>query len=1095
MIPQAREAGLLNGHPPVEPCQDSEILLRATASLQGALRLDDVLDQLLRSATQTLGVERAEIYLYDERDQLLIGRHATSRSQEGGEQNPSGGPQIKIPITDTCEVMSAAVLTRKAHTIDDLREPAGDLRLHDLLLGRGQGGSFAAIPLVAFSEVVGVLTLEDHRGLQSLRRPSQLLDTFAAQAGLALERARLHEERERSVKELTFLQKASAAIQGSLPLPEILQRVLEGVIEGLDVDRATLFLYDAGSSTLRGARAAVRSPETGGVAAAPEEIEGPSWLAWLQDTLQGIEIPVGGAGEVMSATVLERRPFVMGDTRGSNNSMDIADAVISALQTRSFATAPLLANDRVVGVLTVDNFRRRSGFRGRLHLLMAYAAQAAPAILRTLLEEELRASEQHYRQFVEHSPDGIVETTLDGRIVACNDGLLRLLGYRREELLAMNARSVYANPDQRDKMVDSLAERGIVESLDVEVMRKGGGTAFVNFSARLRRGAGEPVIQCIIRDATERYEVERRMRMFNDVVTYSPDAIATIDPTGNVSSWNMGAQSIFGYTSEEMIGRQYRTIVPPDRIDEYLNDIKARVENEGHLVGFETERLHKDGRRIPVCVTVSRLKFNGGPDMGWSVVVRDITDRKREGERRALLSSITEQSPDAILSVDHGGRITSWNSGAEKMFGYPAGEIVGNSWLELAPSDREPEYHAMMSRPHANESQDGGSRAGAAPRAIDTVARTRDAKLLPVRLSASVLRSESGAEVGWSVILRDLTEQRSLAEMSERLQEELYSRNRLEGIVGHSRVMEEVRERIRRVARFNSSVMIIGPSGTGKEIAANAIHYNSSRRQRPFIKVNCAAIPEELLETELFGIERNVATGVDGRMGRFELADGGTLFLDEIGDMSLATQAKILRVLQEREFERVGGKKVIKVDVRILAATNKDLEAEIKSRRFRDDLFYRLNVIVIALPPLVDRREDIDPLVDHFLEKFTRENNLPKRRLSLSARMILNEYPWPGNVRELEHCIERAVVMGEGSEIAEVDLPPSILIWRNLGGAGSQEGHGGLHDILKRVERRAVLEALERCGWVQARAARMLGISERSMWYRVKKLELRAPTR
>jgi DNA-binding NtrC family response regulator len=181
------------------------------------------------------------------------------------------------------------------------------------------------------------------------------------------------------------------------------------------------------------------------------------------------------------------------------------------------------------------------------------------------------------------------------------------------------------------------------------------------------------------------------------------------------------------------------------------------------------------------------------------------------------------------------------------------------------------------------------------------------------------------------------------------------------------------------------------------------------------------------------------------------------------------------------------------VDVRIIAATNKNLEAEIQARRFREDLYYRLNVIVIALPPLAQRREDIDPLIDHFLERFTRENGLPRKRLSLPARLVLNEYEWPGNVRELEHCIERAVIMSEGTEITEADLPPGILIWKEMGGAtaaGAASGKGGLSQILRQVERRAVLEALERSGGVQARAARLLGISERSMWYRVKKLGL-----
>jgi Nif-specific regulatory protein len=305
--------------------------------------------------------------------------------------------------------------------------------------------------------------------------------------------------------------------------------------------------------------------------------------------------------------------------------------------------------------------------------------------------------------------------------------------------------------------------------------------------------------------------------------------------------------------------------------------------------------------------------------------------------------------------------------------------------------------------------------------------------------------------------------------------------------------MEDVRERARRVAQFSSSVLLIGGSGTGKEIVANAIHYNSPRRLQPFIKVNCAAIPEDLLESELFGIERNVATGVDSRMGRFEMAAGGTLFLDEIGDMSLHTQAKILRALQEKEIERVGGKKVVKVDVRIIAASNKDLEAEIRSRRFREDLYYRLNVIVINLPPLAERREDIDPLIDHFMDKYSHEHELPRKRISHAARSLLNNYPWPGNVRELEHCVERAIVMSEGAEIDEPDLPHGLLQWKSRNEA--PQDAGSLSQAMRRLERRAVVDALERSGWVQARAAKLLGISERSMWYRVKKLGLTPPAR
>jgi len=1067
------------------------------APFEPALSLEEVFDQILRGAIEYLDVERADLYLLDERETVLVGQHGLLRDRTGGRQTVSGVRGAKIPITDTLELMSAAVLTRSPRFIDEANE--AERRDEGNLVAKGRdphhSGSFAVAPLTAGGRALGAIAFYDAPGSRSLRGKNSLLEGFGMQAGLAVERARLFEDRGRALKELTDLLRVTAALQGSLPLSEIGQRIVDGAVEVLGVDRAILFLYDPDRNLLEGAAAGLsRTAEEGGKG---------DPRAQLSRVVRGIGIPVAGMDEALSAVVVGRRPISVDVGQVGLDSpagMRIAEPLLAKLQLRWFAAAPLRGEDRVMGVLVLDNISRKSALSERLHLLLAYTGQAGLAIGRTLVEESLRASERRYRQFIERSPDGIVESSLDGRILACNDALLKLLGYEREELMGMNAREVYVDPAQREQLLRANTERGQVEEMEIAVKRKDGGIAYVSASTRLRQGSGEPVLEAIVRDVTERYEVERRLRTLTDVVTYSADGIISLDAGARISSWNKGAELMLGYTAQEVTGKPYQTIVPPELMQELCEVIKPRVEKEGHLQGFETERLHKDGRRIPVSATVTRLRDvpdGNGPDLGWSVILRDITQRKRDEEQRRLLSSITEQSPDGILSIDPEGKITSWNRGAERMFGYAAAEIVGRPWLDLAPFDREEEYRMVTARPAAAGSALGPDD----PRVVDTLARTREGRLLPVRLSATVLRSGeagNGHEVGWTVILRDLTEQKNLAEISERLQEELYSRNRLEGIVGNSRDMEEVRDRIRRVSRFNSSVMLVGQSGTGKEVVANAIHYNSLRRQRPLIKVNCAAIPEDLLESELFGIESNVATGVDGRIGRFEMADGGTLFLDEIGDMSLPTQAKILRVLQEREFERVGGKQVIKVDVRIIAATNKDLESEIKARRFREDLYYRLNVIVITLPPLCQRREDIDPLIDHFLAKVSRENDLPRKKLSLKVRMLLNEYDWPGNVRELQHCIERAVVMGEEPEIEETDLPPHILFWKELGGqspAIDSSGRRGLPEILHQAERRAVLEALQRSGWVQARAARMLGISERSMWYRVKKLGLERPAR
>ena len=247
------------------------------------------------------------------------------------------------------------------------------------------------------------------------------------------------------------------------------------------------------------------------------------------------------------------------------------------------------------------------------------------------------------------------------------------------------------------------------------------------------------------------------------------------------------------------------------------------------------------------------------------------------------------------------------------------------------------------------------------------------------------------------------------------------------GLTGESAAIKKVKEEIARVAPTDATVLIMGESGVGKEVAARMIHALSRRREGPFIEVNCAAIPEELIESELFGHEKGAFTGAtSAKRGKFDLANGGTLFLDEIGDMSLSAQAKVLRVLQEKRFERVGGTRTIEVDVRVIAATNKDLREEIKKGRFREDLFFRLNVVPIVIPPLRERKEDIPVLVEEFLLELSRHSGLGKKRLSPEALEILKRYPWPGNVRELRNLIERLVIMARGEEILPEDLPPEI---------------------------------------------------------------------
>jgi Nif-specific regulatory protein len=297
--------------------------------------------------------------------------------------------------------------------------------------------------------------------------------------------------------------------------------------------------------------------------------------------------------------------------------------------------------------------------------------------------------------------------------------------------------------------------------------------------------------------------------------------------------------------------------------------------------------------------------------------------------------------------------------------------------------------------------------------------------------------------------------------------------------------MQRVYEAVAQVARTNTTVLIRGESGTGKELIAQAIHYNSLRAKKPFIKVSCAALPETLIESELFGYEKGAFTGAqDRRKGRFELAQGGTLFLDEIGDVHLPTQVKLLRVLQEREFERLGGTEVVKVNVRLVAATNKDMEQAIEQGTFREDLFYRLNVFAIFIPPLRERKPDVLLLADHFLQRFASEHGKDIRRISTPAIDMLTAYHWPGNVRELQNVIERAVLVCDGQVVHAHHLPPTL----QTAEASGTVMNVSLSEAVDAYERDLIQDALKSTRGNRAKAARLMRTTDRIFNYKVRTL-------
>lgn len=336
------------------------------------------------------------------------------------------------------------------------------------------------------------------------------------------------------------------------------------------------------------------------------------------------------------------------------------------------------------------------------------------------------------------------------------------------------------------------------------------------------------------------------------------------------------------------------------------------------------------------------------------------------------------------------------------------------------------------------------------------------------------------------LLTKRCTKLRSLEAENLRLKEEIERQSRFQGIVGKSPPMQEVFELIEVVTQNTATVLIIGESGTGKELVANAIHHRSPRKDGPFIKVNCAALPETLLESELFGHEKGAFTGaIRQRKGRFELADGGTLFLDEVGEIPLSLQVKLLRVLQEREFERLGGAETLKVDVRIICATKRDLTEGVKKGTFREDLYYRLNVIPIYLPPLRKRKEDIPLLVDHFLRLYSQKMGRAEKGISEEALGLLMNYDYPGNVRELENAIERAVALGKGEAIGPSDLPITLREGKGLPPPPSSLPGRTLVEALQEYEKACIMEALRRAGGMKGKAAELLGISRKTLWEKV----------
>jgi len=451
-----------------------------------------------------------------------------------------------------------------------------------------------------------------------------------------------------------------------------------------------------------------------------------------------------------------------------------------------------------------------------------------------------------------------------------------------------------------------------------------------------------------------------------------------------------------------------------------------------------------------------------------------------EEEYSQYWKTIVDTMADGLMVVDSEGVIISINKALETITGYSKDELVGQSCAILdcdtcfgARAEGHDKYCALFKEGHVTRRK--------------CTLRKKDGKPLYVHKNAAVLKDSDGRVLGGVETLTDLTEVVTKEQVISRLRRELSGEDGFHGILGRSSAMLQVFDLISSSAQSEAPVIIYGDSGTGKELVASAIHKLGPRRKAPFIKVNCAALSESLLESELFGHVKGAFTGADRtRLGRFEAANGGDIFLDEIGDLPLSTQVKLLRVLQEKEIEKVGDHRPISIDVRILAATNKDLHRLMEEGRFRQDLYYRIGVIPIILPPLWERREDIPLLVETFINRIRLKTDKPITGMSKDALDLLLRYDWPGNVRELINVIEYAFVLCHEDEIMPNHLPARVTGEQSRVTPKRRMAQSHTDD----EERKRILEALESTAGNQSKAAEILGISRVTLWKRLKAFDI-----
>jgi PAS domain S-box-containing protein len=705
-------------------------------------------------------------------------------------------------------------------------------------------------------------------------------------------------------------------------------------------------------------------------------------------------------------------------------------------------------------------------------------------------EQSFRESEEKLRSLLDSLSVCISYFDKEQRYQFNNKTYEEWFGVSHEEVRGKHIRQVLGEKTYesvRRHIEKALAGQKV--NYNAEIQHKDGGKRIAEVNLIPHFNENSDVAGCFIHveDITGRKLKAETLEMMKFSIDNSSDRIVWVAPDGHILYVNETVCKETGYSREVALSMKVSDVdpnYPADRWAELYKEIKKR----GHM-RFETRNTSKDGQIQFVEIYAKYLEFNEKEFI--CSFCRDITERKRLEEKMQMMKFSIDHALDRVAWIAPDGQFLYANEAAYKEMGYSREEF-----LSLKVSDLDPDYPPEVWAEHYKKLKKRGSFR------VDTRHISKDGQIQFIEVSANRMEFE-GKEFLCS-FGRDMTERKKAEEnlqkaydeiklLKERLEvENIYLRDQIsvqsthKDILGKSDAMKYVLYKIKQVAPSDSTVLILGETGTGKELVAEAVHSESSRRNRPLVKVNCAALPSNLIESELFGREKGAFTGSQAKqIGRFELADKGTIFLDEVGELPLELQAKLLRVIQSGEFERLGSPHTIKIDVRIIASTNRKLINEVKEGRFREDLYYRLNVFPITVPPLRERKEDIPMIVNFFLKKFGKKIGKQIRRVPYEVIKALQEYHWPGNVRELENITERSMIISPNSTL---HLADKLETSKTTGHRTSQT------KSLSNNERDHILRVLEQTRWKidgKNGAAEVLDLNPSTLRTRMRKLGIK----